>query len=317
MSGVSWALEEALWDKGYGVLCGVDEVGRGPLAGPVMAGAVILPPHCDIPGLDDSKKCSPNKRARLYDQILNCAAAVGIGQASPEEIDAINIAQASLLAMRRAVDNLAQTPDCLLIDGNRADGFHQPAYPYVGGDGRSMSIAAASIVAKVTRDRLMEELDALYPGYELARHKGYPTKLHKARVQELGPSPIHRRTFGKETASIPRTVGQKGEDLAADFLSERGYTIVQRNYQCPYGEIDLIARKGDTLRMIEVKTRKDSRFSRAAEAVDLFKQQKLRRAAALWLTEHPDRADDPVVFDVLEVYGDGPWISYIPNAFAE
>ncbi len=186
--------EQFLEHDGF-VICGVDEAGRGPLAGPVVAGACVLPRGLVIESLNDSKKLSEKKRDALYDVITEKAFFWGIGIATPEEIDEINILEASLLAMRRAVENAGVTPDLLLVDGNQTRGFTTPTVAIVGGDAKSPSIAAASILAKVTRDRMMAELDREYPGYGIAGHKGYPTKAHKLAVYMNGPSPCHRRSF--------------------------------------------------------------------------------------------------------------------------
>lgn len=184
-------------DKGYPVVCGVDEAGRGPLCGPVVAAACVLPPDCVIEGLDDSKKLSEKKREKLYDEIVARALAYGIAEASPAEIDEMNILNASLLAMRRAVAMVGEKykPDILLVDGNQTRGFVQLAVSVVHGDATSQSIAAASVLAKVTRDRMCERLEEEYPGYGIGGHKGYPTKAHKLAVYRLGPSPCHRRSF--------------------------------------------------------------------------------------------------------------------------
>lgn len=178
-------------------VAGVDEVGRGPLAGDVVAAAVILDPEKPVDGLADSKKLSEKRRELLFDQILMNAKSVCIARASVAEIDQLNILQASLLAMRRAINGLEFPPQFALIDGNRLPtNLPCPAEPVVKGDGRVRAIAAASILAKVTRDREMAELDRQYPGYGLAGHKGYPTAQHLAALQQLGASPIHRRSFG-------------------------------------------------------------------------------------------------------------------------
>ncbi len=178
------------------LLAGVDEVGRGPLAGDVVAAAVILNPSKPIVGLDDSKKLSEKKREALYDEIKSKARCWSIARASVEEIDQINILQASLLAMKRAVDGLSVMPEYVLVDGNRLPNWDYPSRAVVKGDSRVAAIAAASILAKVERDREMQHLDSVYPGYGLGAHKGYPTKAHQAALQALGPSPIHRRSFG-------------------------------------------------------------------------------------------------------------------------
>lgn len=193
-----WVYEREAFAGGAKLVCGVDEAGRGPLAGPVCAAAVILPPGLEIPGLNDSKKLTDKKRRALYDIITAQAVSFGIALASEQEIDEINILQATFLAMQRAMEQLAPAPELALIDGNRAKDFGLPVRTIVGGDGLSASIAAASILAKVTRDRLMEEYDGQYPQYGFAVHKGYGTKRHYAALREFGPCPIHRQTFLKK-----------------------------------------------------------------------------------------------------------------------
>lgn len=177
------------------VIAGTDEAGRGPLAGPVVAAACILPAGYVPDGLNDSKKLTEKKREALFDRIREEAVSWCVASASPEEIDALNILEASLLAMRRAVAGLSVRPDFLLIDGNVNRGFDLPAQAVISGDALSPSIAAASVLAKVTRDRLCLEYDTLYPAYGFAQHKGYPTPAHKLAVYEYGPCPIHRRSF--------------------------------------------------------------------------------------------------------------------------
>lgn len=181
--------------KDYPYICGIDEVGRGPLAGPVVAGAVILPKDDMILYLNDSKKLSEKKREMLYDEIMNRAVATGIGMASPARIDEINILQATYEAMRMAIDNLKVRPDILLNDAVTIPQVDILQVPIIKGDAKSISIAAASIIAKVTRDRLMVEYDKVLPGYDFANNKGYGTKAHIAGLKELGPTPIHRRSF--------------------------------------------------------------------------------------------------------------------------
>lgn len=181
--------------SGYRLICGIDEAGRGPLAGPVAAGAVILPADCEILYLNDSKKLSPAKREALYDEIMDKAEAVGVGMASPARIDEINILQATYEAMRAAVKNLGTSPDLLLNDAVTIPGLEITQVPIIKGDAKSVSIAAASIIAKVTRDRLMEEYDKILPGYGFAKHKGYGSKEHIEAIRRLGPTPIHRQTF--------------------------------------------------------------------------------------------------------------------------
>lgn len=185
-------------DAGYRMICGVDEAGRGPLAGPVCAAAVILPENAEIPGLNDSKKLSDKKRRELYPIICEKSVAYGIAFADHTEIDDMNILQATYLAMERAIGKLSVKPDFLLIDGNRAKDFGIPLETVVGGDGLSASIAAASVLAKVTRDDYMLEMAKLYPEYGFDVHKGYGTKAHYAAIAQNGPCEIHRMTFMKK-----------------------------------------------------------------------------------------------------------------------
>lgn len=188
-------IERALRAEGFCAVCGVDEAGRGPLCGPVVAAACILPEGYIPTGLNDSKKLTPKKRELLFDEIRAHALAYAVAEASVEEIDALNILEADLLAMRRAIDALSVKADMALIDGNIARGFSLPARAVIHGDAISPSIAAASILAKVTRDRQCLELDRAYPQYGIAKHKGYGTKAHMDALRKYGPSPIHRKTF--------------------------------------------------------------------------------------------------------------------------
>ena len=193
-----WEFEHEKLSEGFTLICGVDEAGRGPLAGPVCAAAVILPDGVVIPGLNDSKKLSDKKRRELFPIIKEKAIAYSIAFADHREIDEINILQATFLAMQRAIDGLSVRPDFALIDGNRQKDFGVPVQTIVQGDSRSASIAAASILAKVTRDDLMEQLSVQYPGYGFEIHKGYGTKAHYAALKDMGPSPVHRLTFLKK-----------------------------------------------------------------------------------------------------------------------
>ena len=179
----------------YAHICGVDEAGRGPLCGPVVAGAVILPKNCDILYINDSKKLSEKMRDVLYDEISKKAVAWGVGIVSPERIDEINILQATYEAMKIAIENLKVSPDILFNDAVTIPDIDIPQVPIVKGDAKSQSIAAASIMAKVTRDRIMKEYDEMYPEYGFARHKGYGTKEHTTALKTYGPCPIHRKTF--------------------------------------------------------------------------------------------------------------------------
>ena len=193
-----WTIEDGCFAEGYSIVCGVDEAGRGPLAGPVCAAAVILPPHLEIPGLNDSKKLTDKRRRELMPVIKEQALAYGIAFATHEEIDEINILQATYLAMERALAQLEVKPDIALIDGNRAKDFGLPVKTVVHGDSLSASIAAASVLAKVTRDDLMLAMAEEYPQYRFEIHKGYGTKAHYEALTAHGPSPIHRMTFLKK-----------------------------------------------------------------------------------------------------------------------
>ena len=190
--------EKAAVSSGFNVICGVDEAGRGPLAGPVCAAAVILPEDTVIEGLDDSKKLSEKKRERLYDEITKKAVAYSVAYGTLEEIESVNILEATFIAMNRAIDGLKVKPDFAIIDGNRVPkGIKIPCATLVKGDSKSMSVAAASILAKVTRDRLMLTYDEKYPQYNFKKHKGYGTKEHTELLKQYGPSPIHRLSFLK------------------------------------------------------------------------------------------------------------------------
>ncbi|WP_101697858.1 ribonuclease HII [Clostridium minihomine] len=193
-----YAWEKQAWQQGFQAVCGIDEAGRGPLAGPVFAAAVILPKDCEIEGLNDSKKLSEKKREFLFDQIKECALSYSIAFSTEQEIDEINILQATFLAMNRAAAGLSIPADCALVDGNRDPLLPIPTTLVVKGDSQSANIAAASILAKVSRDRLMLELDELYPQYQFRKHKGYGTALHRELLLQHGPCPIHRKSFLKK-----------------------------------------------------------------------------------------------------------------------
>lgn len=193
-----WEIEDSFYTQGYKVICGVDEAGRGPLAGPVCAAAVILPEHLEIPGLTDSKKLTDKKRRALFPVIQERAIAFGIGFASEQEIDEINILQATFLAMKRAMEQLKVRPDLALIDGNRETDFGLPVRTVIKGDSLSLNIAAASVLAKVSRDDVMLRLAETYPAYGFDIHKGYGTRAHYEALEKFGPCPIHRKSFLKK-----------------------------------------------------------------------------------------------------------------------
>ena len=194
---LDYSYETQAHNNGYTVVCGVDEAGRGPLAGPVFAGAVILPEGYSHEILNDSKKLSEKKRDMVYDDIVRDAICWSVGIADEKEIDEINILNATFLAMRRAIEGLDIKPDLAYIDGNKAPGSGVKEITIVKGDGKCLSVAAASIIAKVSRDRFMYEIDKAYPQYQFSKHKGYGTKLHYEMIEQYGVSPVHRRTFLK------------------------------------------------------------------------------------------------------------------------
>jgi ribonuclease HII len=190
-----WSFEKKAIQEGFSKIAGVDEAGRGPLAGPVVSAAVILPASFQVPGVIDSKKLTPKKRSYLYEKIYDKAVSIGIGIVDPIEIDRINILQAALTAMASAVENLVPQPDCLLIDGTFPISSPLPQKAIPKGDALSISIASASIIAKVTRDSLMERYHQDYPQFGFSKHKGYPTNAHKQAIREFGCCPIHRKSF--------------------------------------------------------------------------------------------------------------------------
>ena len=194
---LDYSYENAAHKKGYKIVCGVDEAGRGPLAGPVFAAAVVLPENYSHPVLNDSKKLSEKKRDEVFDDIVRDAVCYGVGTASEKEIDEINILNATFLAMKRAVEALSVTPELAIIDGNKCPGAGIKEVALVKGDAKCMSVAAASVIAKVSRDRYMLELDKKYPEYMFSKHKGYGTKLHYEKLKEFGISDVHRKSFLK------------------------------------------------------------------------------------------------------------------------
>ncbi len=214
--------ERDLWDEGLELVCGVDEAGRGPLAGPVAAAALVLPRGRLVPGVNDSKKVSPKKRETLFDAIREEAVAVSVGIVDSETIDRINILRATLLAMRRAVLGMEHVPECVLVDALTIPGIKVRQVALVGGDENCHSIAAASIVAKVTRDRIMVEQDGLYPEYGFRQHKGYGTEQHMEALRRYGISPIHRCSFAPVERTVRRAMGRGRSLQGARKKHQRG-----------------------------------------------------------------------------------------------
>ena len=321
MDAMTMAYEQAAKNSGFSVVCGVDEAGRGPLCGPVCAAAVILPDGCVIEGLNDSKKLSEKKREQLFDVVKETAVSYGVGMATAKEIDEINILQATFLAMRRAVAQLCPQPDLALIDGNQKPGLPCAEETIVKGDAKCMSVAAASILAKVTRDRYMRELDKRYPQYCFAQHKGYGTKLHYEKLAEYGLCEEHRRTFLKKILGEPnekKETGDRGEDVCARYYEKHGYTVIARNFHSRYGEIDVIAESDTQLVFIEVKTRAEGQATLPCEAVDQKKMRRLTQTAQMFLTQYDkERQMQFDVFEVLTRDGRPVKCRRLENAFDE
>ena len=319
--------EQALWRRGYRRVVGVDEVGRGPLAGPVMAAAVLLPHGWAPPWLHrvrDSKAIAPALRTRLAGHLKEAGVPLGLGGAGPQEIDEVGIVAATHRAMVRAIAQIDPPPDFLLVDGRQAPQAPMAHKAIVRGDATCLPIAAASIVAKVARDRLMAELDGRYPGYGFARHKGYPTRAHIDALERLGPSPVHRRGFGPVRrlleapgAPDPRArVGRDGESSARRFLEGWGYRVEAVNYRCPWGEIDIIAWQGETLVFAEARTRRGRSFGTPEESITPAKRRHIIAAAQHYLQER-DIAPDWRIDLVVVRPGTDPGISLLQNAVSE
>ncbi len=305
--GPSLREERGLLGQGYRSIAGLDEAGRGAWAGPVVAGAVILPLDSptlaqDLAGIRDSKRLTPLQRDSLYGRIAHRATALGVGLVGSAWLDQSGVVPATRLAMTRALDNLAVPADYLLIDFLSLSYQGLPRKSIAGGDDISFSIAAASIVAKVLRDRMMVALDGVFPGYGFGQHKGYGTPQHREALRRLGPSPVHRFSYApmrfmtegtkeggrneQEVAEGRRALGRRGEQIAARHLERQGYVICEVNYRCGAGEIDIVALDGDRLAFVEVRTRRSTAFGSPAESVTAAKKRKLIEVAQTYLQEH-------------------------------
>ena len=289
--------ETALHRLGYRAVAGVDEAGRGPLAGPVVAGAVVIPTGYREPWLArlrDSKQLTPRARTALHECIRESPAGWAAGVVSNEDVDRLGIAAATRDAMLKAVSGLPSRPDFVLVDGLPVDQGGLPSRALVRGDSRCLSIAAASIVAKVTRDAIMLEEHARYPDYGFDSHKGYPTPAHLAQLHRLGPCPIHRRSFAPVREAMadaappsdsgPRIrLGALGEQAARGHLERAGFSVLDTNYRCPHGEIDIVARDGDAVVFVEVRTRRGGSFGTPEESITAGKARRLIAAAQTYL----------------------------------
>lgn len=303
--------EFLLHERGFTRVAGVDEAGRGPLAGPVVAAAVVLPTgFCHHP-LDDSKRMNPRSRETAYEAITGEADAWAVGIATAAEIDRHNILGAVHLAVARALEGLEPPADFALVDGRPLTSCPLPHQALVKGDARSRAIAAASVVAKVTRDRMMVELDGRHPGYGLAEHKGYATAEHLDAIDRLGPSPVHRRSFGRRAAQLelpvsspaassPQAWGLEAEELVAADYRARGYRVVARRWRGGGGELDLVCSRAGEVVLVEVKA---ARSEGAGDPLDWLQPDQRRRwrhSASAWLAQHPERSVT-VRFDLVGV----------------
>ena len=291
------------------LIAGVDEAGRGPLAGPVVAAAVILPNYYDLKGLDDSKKLTPKKRSQLFVEIQHQATAIGVGVVAAAEIDKTNILQATHQAMKMALGRLKPRPDQAVIDGHALPTQIIPNKGVIKGDKTVDVIKAASIIAKVTRDNMMEQYDIIFPAYGFRKHKGYGTREHMDKLRLNKACVIHRKSFKPVASAMPTLswlrkedgIGQWGEQTAAVYLLERGYEIVAMNVHCdPYGEIDIIAEKDGIIIFVEVKTYSKKQLGTPAQNIDQNKLKKLEAAIHKYVVDMKVKKD--IFLDVICVY---------------
>ena len=291
------------------IIAGVDEAGRGPLAGPVVAAAVILPNSYNLEGLDDSKKVTPKKRSQLFVEIQHQATAIGVGVVAASEIDKTNILQATQLAMKMALGRLKPRPDQAVIDGYALPTQIIPNKGVIKGDQTVDVIKAASIIAKVTRDNMMEQYDIIFPVYGFKKHKGYGTREHMDKLQLNKACAIHRKSFKPVAAAMPTLswlrqegrIGQWGEQAAAVYLIERGYEILTMNLRCaPYGEIDIIAEKDGIIIFVEVKIYSKKKLGTPDQNIDQNKLKKLEEAINKYAVDMQVEKD--ISLDVICVY---------------
>lgn len=309
------AYEELLQKKGYKYIAGIDEVGRGPLCGPVVTACVVLKPESKLLYVNDSKKLSCSKREELYDKILSDCISYGIGIMDNNIIDEVNILGATKLAMLESIEKMSVTPDIILIDAVSLDtNIKQKAF--IKGDEKIYSIGAASIVAKVYRDRLMDEYDKMYPGYNLKSNKGYGTSEHIDGLREFGPCEIHRKTFIQNIVKSKSEIGSEYEEVVCNYLAKKGYEIIKRNYKCRYGEIDIITKRNNVIIFVEVKGRKNNNIP-PRDAVNESKQRKIILSAKKYLKDN-NITESLCRFDVVEIINEdrGSYnINIIKNAF--
>jgi len=299
----NFPIEQLFRRHGYSIFAGADEAGVGALAGPVCAAIVVLKSDETIEGVDDSKRLSPQVRESLFSTITQRALDWQIAMVDSAEIDAVNIYNATNLAVERAYLGLRQVPPLLLTDGRIKPQIGGNVVSIVGGDRLSHSIASASILAKVSRDRLMAEMDLRFPGYNFAEHKGYATPHHLELIDRLGPSPIHRLSYspvGKSYHHQAQSLGHKGEDLACLYLLEKGYFVLARNYKKGGGEIDIIARQGAIIIFAEVKTTETSEVGETAARADIKKNERMALSAEEYVRRNFSRSPE-CRFDLIVV----------------
>lgn len=316
--------ENQLWSEGKQFIAGIDEAGRGPLAGPVVAAAVVLNQDNIPEGINDSKKLSSSKREYLFAEIKDSCLSYGIGKVWQDEIDKSDILRSTHKAMRMAIGSLNGTPDYLLVDGRGLPEKIIPQKAIVSGDSLSASIAAASIMAKVTRDRIMLEVAKIYPEYEFEKHKGYGTANHIRIIENIGSSPIHRHSFRrvkgikiKLDTSNKKEIGNYGERLAALELIKEGYKILERNYWADReNELDIIAGKNDTIVFVEVKTKMHGDFGEPETWITENKKNQIASAANYYInTNNPDAGEYRFDVMALNINSKTPLINHITDAF--
>ena len=318
------SFENKLWSEGKLFIAGIDEAGRGPLAGPVVAAAVVFNQNNIPDGINDSKKLSSSKREKLFNEIIDSCLSYGIGKVWQDEIDKSDILRSTHMAMRMAIGGLSRTPDYLLVDGRGLPDKIIPQKSIVSGDSRSVSIAAASILAKVSRDRIMLEIAKVYPEYEFEKHKGYGTAAHIRVIKNIGPSPIHRHSFKrvkgikiKLDTTNKKEIGNYGERLAALDLIKQGYEILERNFWADReNELDIIAGKNDTIVFVEVKTKMSGDFGEPETWVTENKKNQIANAAKFYInSKSPDASEYRFDVMALNINSKTPVINHITDAF--
>lgn len=318
------AFEKQLWSEGKIFIAGIDEAGRGPLAGPVVAAAVVLDKKNIPEGINDSKKLSSSKREKLFSEIKDSCLSYGIGKVWQDEIDNTDILRSTHKAMRMAIGSLSKTPDHILVDGRGLPDKIIPQKAIVSGDSLSASIGAASILAKVTRDNIMLEVAKVYPEYEFESHKGYGTGKHIQIINEKGSSPIHRHSFKrvkgikiKLDTNNKKEIGNYGERLAALKLIKDGYNILEINYWADReNELDIVAGKDDTIVFVEVKTKMRGDFGDPETWITENKQNQIANAAKYYINaENPDAGEYRFDVMALNINSKTPVINHITDAF--